>query len=87
MEWSVHRIDVNTNVYQLTIANKPWTGDFDAMPDRRFTRFLVPCSRARYFDIGRERLAEHLHATSDAISISNADPLGERPSRPMIWQR
>ena len=41
---------------QLLQANKPSTGDFDAMLDRRIIRFLVPYSRSLYFvDKGRER--------------------------------
>ena len=41
---------------QLTIANKPWTGDFDRLVERRMIRVLVPYSRTLYFtDKGRER--------------------------------
>ena len=41
---------------QMNIAAKPWTGDFDAMVERRVIRFLVPYSRTLYFnDKGRER--------------------------------
>jgi membrane-bound lytic murein transglycosylase MltF len=41
---------------QLTIANKPWTGDFDRMVARRMIRVLVPYSRTLYYiDRGRER--------------------------------
>ncbi len=41
---------------QLIIANKPWTGDFDKMVQRRVIRVLVPYSRSLYFnDRGRER--------------------------------
>ncbi|MGC9457163.1 MAG: transglycosylase SLT domain-containing protein [Halothiobacillaceae bacterium] len=41
---------------QLLIENVPWTGDFDAMIDRRMIRVLVPYSRTLYFnDHGRER--------------------------------
>ena len=40
----------------LSVANKPWTGDFDAMLERRMIRVLVPYSRTLYFnDKGRER--------------------------------
>ena len=40
---------------ELTLAIKPWTGDFDAMLNRRMIRFLVPYSRTLYFlDKGHE---------------------------------
>ncbi|MGH8171520.1 MAG: transporter substrate-binding domain-containing protein, partial [Rhodanobacteraceae bacterium] len=43
-------------VRKLTIANKAWTGDFDAAIERRMIRVLVPYSRSLYFnDKGRER--------------------------------
>jgi hypothetical protein len=41
---------------QLTIANKPWTGDFDKMLERRVIRVYAPFSRSLYFsDKRRER--------------------------------
>jgi membrane-bound lytic murein transglycosylase MltF len=41
---------------QLSVANKPWTGDFDRMVARRMIRVLVPYSRTLYYtDTGRER--------------------------------
>ncbi|WP_201701125.1 MltF family protein [Paraburkholderia hiiakae] len=44
------------DVYALSLANKPWTADFDAMLNRRRIRFLIPYSRTLYFiDKGRER--------------------------------
>jgi membrane-bound lytic murein transglycosylase MltF len=40
---------------RLQIAEKPWTGDFDRMVERRMIRVLVPYSRTLYFnDKGRE---------------------------------
>ena len=43
-------------VRQLSLAEKPWTGDFDRMVERRMIRVLVPYSRTLYFnDKGRER--------------------------------
>src|SRR5690349_20295466 len=43
-------------VRQLSLAEKPWAGDFDAMVERRMIRVLVPYSRTLYFnDNGRER--------------------------------
>src|SRR5215472_12495728 len=41
---------------QLAIVNKPWTGDFDKMLERRVIRVDAPFSRSLYFsDKGRER--------------------------------
>jgi membrane-bound lytic murein transglycosylase MltF len=43
-------------VRRLSLAEKPWTGDFDKMVDRRMIRVLVPYGRTLYFnDKGRER--------------------------------
>ena len=43
-------------VRQLSVAEKPWIGDFDRMVERRMIRVLVPYSRTLYFnDKGRER--------------------------------
>jgi membrane-bound lytic murein transglycosylase MltF len=39
----------------LSLENKPWQGDFDAMLERRLVRVLVPYSRTFFFnDRGRE---------------------------------
>jgi len=41
---------------QLLLTNKPWTGDFDKLAERRMIRVLVPYSRTLYFnDKGTER--------------------------------
>ncbi len=41
---------------QLTFENKPWTGDFDGMLERRMIRVLIPYSRTLYYnDKGHER--------------------------------
>jgi membrane-bound lytic murein transglycosylase MltF len=41
---------------QLSVENKPWTGDFEAMLKRRMIRVLVPYSRTLFFnDKGHER--------------------------------
>ena len=41
---------------QLSLAAKPWKGDFDGMLERRVIRVYVPYSRTLYFvDKGRER--------------------------------
>jgi membrane-bound lytic murein transglycosylase MltF len=46
----------STEPRRLAIANKPWTGDFDRMVERRMVRVLVPYSRTLFFnDQGRER--------------------------------
>jgi len=43
-------------VRRLSLAGKPWTGDFDQILERRMIRVLVPYSRTLYFnDKGRER--------------------------------
>ena len=43
-------------VRQLSIANKPWTGDLDKLLQRRMIRVLVPYSRTLFYnDRGRER--------------------------------
>jgi membrane-bound lytic murein transglycosylase MltF len=40
----------------LPVDSKPWTGDFEAMAQRRMIRVLVPYSRSLYFaDRGHER--------------------------------
>ena len=40
----------------LSLANKAWTGDFDALLERKMIRVLVPYSRTLYFlDKGQER--------------------------------
>jgi membrane-bound lytic murein transglycosylase MltF len=40
----------------LGLTDKPWTGDFNAMLERRMIRFLIPYSRTLYFnDQGHER--------------------------------
>ena len=69
-------------VRQLNLANKPWTGDFDAMLQRRIIRFLVPYSRTLYFnDKGRERglSAELARDFERYVNKRYADRLGKRP--------
>jgi len=45
-----------SKVRQLSLADKPWTGDLDRMVQRRMIRIVVPYSRTLYFsDNGRER--------------------------------
>jgi membrane-bound lytic murein transglycosylase MltF len=67
---------------QLSLANKPWKGDFDAMLERRMIRVLIPYSRTRYFtDKGRERgiTAENVRDFERYLNKKYAKPLGKRP--------
>ena len=67
---------------KLNLSYKPWTGDFDAMLQRRVIRFLVPYSRTLYFnDKGRERglSAELARDFERYINKKYAKQLGNRP--------
>ncbi|OUL91525.1 transglycosylase SLT domain-containing protein [Paraburkholderia hospita] len=67
---------------QLNLAVKPWTGDFDAMLERRSIRFLVPYNRTLYFnDKGRERglTAELARDFERYVNKRYASQLGKRP--------
>jgi membrane-bound lytic murein transglycosylase MltF len=67
---------------QLTIANKPWTGDFDKMLERRVIRVDAPYSRSLFFsDKGRERglAAELIRDFERYINVKYAKELGKRP--------
>jgi membrane-bound lytic murein transglycosylase MltF len=67
---------------QLSLENKPWKGDFDAMLERRIIRVLVPYSRTLYFvDKGRERgLTADLARDFEAyLNTKYAKQLGRRP--------
>lgn len=67
---------------QLSTEIKPWTGDFDAMLERRVIRILVPYSRTLYFiDKGRERglTADLARAFEKHLNASHAKQLGKRP--------
>ncbi|MRR57056.1 MAG: transporter substrate-binding domain-containing protein [Deltaproteobacteria bacterium] len=69
-------------VRQLHITNKPQTGDFDRMLERRIIRVLVPYSRSLYFnDNGRERgiSAENARDFEHWINRKYAKKLGKRP--------
>ncbi|HET9765348.1 MAG TPA: transglycosylase SLT domain-containing protein [Thermoanaerobaculia bacterium] len=69
-----------TPVRQLAIANKPWTGDFDRLRERRMIRVLVPYSRTLYFnDKGRERglTADLVREFEQYINLKH--PSGKRP--------
>ena len=67
---------------QLALANKPWTGDFDQMLERRAIRVYSPYSRSLYFvDKGRERGlgAELVRDFERWINQKYAKKLGKRP--------
>src|SRR5262245_44889202 len=67
---------------QLAIANKPWTGDFDGMLERRMIRVYTPYSRSLYFvDKGRERgiAAELVRDFERWVNQKYAKQLGKRP--------
>ena len=67
---------------QLTVANKPWTGDFDKMLERRMIRVYAPYSRSLYYvDKGRERgiAAELVRDFERWVNQKYAKQLGKRP--------
>src|SRR5499427_910919 len=67
---------------ELKIANKPWTGDFDKMLERRVIRVYAPFSRSLYFnDKGRERgiAVELVRDWERYINVKYAKELGKRP--------
>ena len=71
-----------SGVRKLSLANKPWTGDFDAMLNRHVIRFLVPYSRTLYFvDKGRERgiSAELAREFERYVNKKYATRLNKRP--------
>ncbi len=66
----------------LQIANKPWTGDFDKMLERRMIRVYAPFSRSLYFnDKGRERgiAVELVRDWERYLNVKYAKQLGKRP--------
>ena len=67
---------------QLNLEHRAWTGDFDAMVERRMIRVLVPHSRTLYYnDKGRERglTAELVRDFERYINQKYARKLGNRP--------
>jgi membrane-bound lytic murein transglycosylase MltF len=75
-------VDGSATPRQLAIANKPWTGDFDKMLERRMIRIYAPFSRSLYFnDKGRERgLAVELARDWERyLNVKYAKQLGKRP--------
>jgi membrane-bound lytic murein transglycosylase MltF len=66
----------------LAIAEKKWTGDFDAMLERRMIRMAIPYSRTLYYnDKGRERglTAENARDFERWLNQKYAKQLGKRP--------
>jgi membrane-bound lytic murein transglycosylase MltF len=75
-------VDPAAKPRQLAIANKPWTGDFDRMLERRMIRVYAPFSRSLYFnDKGRERgiAVELVRDWERYINLKYAKQLGKRP--------
>jgi membrane-bound lytic murein transglycosylase MltF len=73
---------------QLSLAFKPWKGDFDAMLERRVIRIYVPYSRTIYFvDKGRERgaAADLMRQFERWVNKKYAKALGKRPLTIMIF--
>jgi len=67
---------------QLSIAIKPWKGDFDGMLERRVMRVYVPYSRSLYFvDKGRERgiAADLIREFERWVNKKHAKTLAKRP--------
>src|SRR5262245_25767147 len=67
---------------QLQIQNKPWTGDFDQMLERRMIRVYAPFSRSLYYsDKGRERgiAVELVRDWERYLNVKYAKQLGKRP--------
>jgi len=66
----------------MNLANKPRTGDFDAMVNSRVIRVLVPYSRTLYFsDKGHERglTAQLVRDFERYLNKTYAERLGKRP--------
>ena len=77
-----HKPTASPPVRRLSLVNKPWTGDFDAMLNRHMIRFLVPYSRTLYFvDKGRERglAAETARDFERYVNKKYAAQLQKRP--------
>ncbi len=75
-------------VRQMEIGRKTWTGDFDAMLERRMIRVLVPYSRSLYFnDKGRERglTADSVRGFERWINKKYAKKLHKRPITVVIY--
>ena len=72
-----------TKPRQLSLEHRPFTGDFDAMVERRLIRVLVPHSRTLYYnDKGRERgLTAELVRDLERYSNQKSQQLGSVRSR------
>jgi len=73
---------VPANPRQLTFENKPWTGDFDGMLERRTIRVLIPYSRTLYYnDKGQERgiAVELVRDFESYLNKKHAAKLRRRP--------
>ncbi len=69
-------------IRKFSLANKPWTGDFDKLLQRRLIRVYAPYSRSLYFiDKGRERGlgAELVRDFERWLNQRYAKELGKRP--------
>jgi membrane-bound lytic murein transglycosylase MltF len=74
--------DASTQARGLVLANKPWTGDFDKMLERRIIRVLVPYSRTLYYsEKGHERgiTGELVRGWERDLNRKHAKQLGKRP--------
>jgi membrane-bound lytic murein transglycosylase MltF len=72
----------NAGLRQLSLQSEPWTGDFDAMLERRMVRVLVPYSRTLYYvDKGHERgiSADLAREFERYVNRRYAKQLGKRP--------
>jgi membrane-bound lytic murein transglycosylase MltF len=77
----------DASVRRLSTEARAWTGDFDAMIERRRIRVLVPFSRTLYFnDKGRERglSADGVRAFERWLNTKYAKQLGNRPLTVLI---
>lgn len=80
--WGAQPGSAPENPRQLTFENKAWSGDFDAMMERRMIRVLVPYSRTLYYnDKGHERgiTVELLRDFERYLNRKHAKELRKRP--------
>jgi membrane-bound lytic murein transglycosylase MltF len=74
--------DEARQLYQLSLSNPRWTGDLDAMLERRLIRVLVPYSRTLFFnERGHERgiTADVVRELEHYLNGKYAAQLGKRP--------
>ena len=80
--WAQEKAAAPAKQRQLSLANEPWTGDFDQMLERRFIRVLAPYSRTLYYvDQGHERgiTAGVVREFEKYVNRRYAKQLGKRP--------